>query len=156
APQPVHSMKACAIDQPTEPTDDAAARIVQRLQLASGILPGLGIEPQVRDAGTPLDQAELGIVELPDVAGGPAKLVKRKPQCRMPLGLETTLAKLCDRKTDRGENNHRAGENNRQNQRDAHGFQIFAVADEPAYRLARMPPVCRPPFPGCRSGRHTY
>ena len=107
--------RKCALSaDPTEPADDAAARIVQRLQLAAGIRRGRGIEPQVGHAGPPLDQAEPGIVELPDVAGRPAKLVKRQPQRRMLLGLETALAKLGDGKTDRGENDHRAGEKGRQ------------------------------------------
>ena len=36
-PQPIHRAKVRAVGHPTEPADDAAARIVQRLQLAAGI-----------------------------------------------------------------------------------------------------------------------
>ena len=72
-PHPIHGAKVRAVGHPTEPADDAAARIVQRLQLAAGIWRGLGIEPQVGHAGPPLDQAEPGIVEPPDVAGRPAE-----------------------------------------------------------------------------------
>ena len=129
---------------------------MQRLHLASAIAGRVGVETQVLEAGAALDESELGIVEPVDVAECRTKLVERQRSatCRSTsrrLSLSWVTAKPTAAQTIIA-----PARKHRQERRNARGSCILPSRGGRARRLARTPPVCRPPFPGCRSGRHTH
>ena len=148
--------RTAAVAGPTEPADDAAAAVDHRLHLASALTRRVGIEPQTLEAGAPLDQAKLRIADPVDIAGHRAKLLDRLAQRHLPLDLQTAVVNLGDGKADAGANDHGACKHHQEERGDADNSRAFAVARGHNRRLARRPPVCRPPVSGCRSGLHTH
>ena len=155
-PKPVHRVNERTVAHPTEPADDAAAAVDHRLHLASALARRVGIEPQALEAGATLDETKLRIADPVDIAGHRAKLLDRLAQRHLPLDLQTAVVNLGDGKADAGANDHGACEHHQQERGDADDSRAFAVARGHNHRLARRPPVCRPPVSGCRSGLHTH
>ena len=155
-PKPVHRVNERTVAHPTEPADDAAAAVDQRLHLASALARRVGIEPQTLEAGAPLDEAKLRIADPVDIAGHRVKLLDRLAQRHLPLDLQTAVVNLGDGKADAGANDHGACKHHQEERGDADDSRAFAVARGRNHRLARRPPACRPPVSGCRSGLHTH
>ena len=76
---------------PTEPPDDAALGIVQRLHLAGASRRWLGREAQALEAGATFDEAKPAVLEAVAVAEHSVNLVEGKPQCRVPFNASAAV-----------------------------------------------------------------
>ena len=71
---------------------------------------GIGPKAQILQAAAPLDQAQLAIVEMTNIAEHRVQFVERRAQRRVPLDREAPIVGLRHRETDDGEGDHRRGQ----------------------------------------------
>ena len=107
APQPGQVDKQRPVGRPTEPADDAALRVVQRLHLAAGNTGIVAVETQILQTGAAGDSCKLAGVEMVVLASRALQFVERKLQRGMPLGSKMIILAQRDRQAGDGACQHR-------------------------------------------------
>jgi hypothetical protein len=116
APQPVHRCDKSVIAGPTEPPDDAAAGIVQRLHRPPGFADRIGVEAEISEAAAARDLPQLHVVGRVDVAKLGVEFVKRLLQRGPLLPLDVAFADSRGSKAGSRAQQYRADDDQRQKQ----------------------------------------